>query len=67
VPKHTTPDEGLELIARYESAIIEARMQRLQGTGLDPAAVARERADVTGLAATIAERLRADYRARTRQ
>ena len=60
-----TPDAGLELIARYEAAVIDARMEHLHGAGLDAATLARERAAVTALAATIAERLRADYRART--
>ena len=63
--KRTPPDEGLALIVAYKSAIIEARMQHVHGAGLDAAAVAREQAVVTVLAATIAERLRADYRART--
>jgi hypothetical protein len=63
VPKHTTPDEGLELIARYESAIIDARMERLPAD-LDPADEARERADVTALAARIGAGMRADYHAR---
>ena len=62
---HTPPDAGLQLIARFEAAVIDARMERLHGAGLDAADVARERAAVTALAATIAERLRADYRART--
>jgi hypothetical protein len=63
VPKHTPADEGLELIARYESAIIDARMERLPAD-LDPADEARERADVTALAARIGAGMRADYHAR---
>jgi hypothetical protein len=65
MPKRTLPNEGLALIHRYEAAVIDSRMERLQGSGLDAADVARERASVTALAATIAERLRADYLART--
>ena len=49
----------------YESAIIEARMQHVHGAGLDAAAVARERAVVTVLAATIAERLPTTARGHT--
>jgi hypothetical protein len=45
--------------------VIESRMERLDGAGLDAADVARERATLTALAATIGERLRADYIART--
>ena len=53
------------MIERYQRALVEARMERLQGAGLDPADVARERADVTALASRIASRMRADYLART--
>ena len=64
-PPRTPPDAGLALIERYEAAVIESRMDRLDGSGLDAADVARERAAVIALAATIGERLRADYLART--
>jgi hypothetical protein len=64
-PPRTPPDAGLALIARYEAAVIDGRMQRLDGAGLNATDVARERAAVTALAATIGERLRADYLART--
>ncbi len=64
-PSRTPPDAGLALIDRYEAAVIESRMERLHGAGLDAADVARERAAITTLAATSADRLRADYRART--
>jgi hypothetical protein len=62
-PPRTPPDDGFELIARYESAIIDARMERLSAD-LDPDDVARERADVAALAARIGAGLRADYHAR---
>ena len=52
-------------LARYQAAVIENRMERLDGSGLDAANVARERTAVAALAATIGERLRADYLART--
>jgi hypothetical protein len=45
--------------------VIESRMERLDGSGLDAIDIARERTAVTALAATIGERLRADYLART--
>ena len=61
----TPPDAGLALIQRYEAAVIESRMERLGGSGLDAADVERERATVTALATTIGERLRADYLTRT--
>jgi hypothetical protein len=64
-PSRTPPDAGLALIHRYEAAVIDSRMERLDGSGMDAADVARERAAVTALAATIGERLRADYLART--
>jgi hypothetical protein len=64
-PPRTPPDPGLELIAHYQAAVIASRMERLDGSGMDAADVARERAAVTALAATIGERLRADYLART--
>lgn len=64
-PPRTPRDAGLALIQRYEAAVIESRMERLDGAGLDAADVARERAAVIALAATIGERMRADYLART--
>lgn len=64
-PRRTQPDAGLALIDRYQAAVIDSRMERLDGSGMDAADVARERAAVTALATTIAERLRADYLART--
>jgi hypothetical protein len=65
MPKRTPPDEGgLALIERYESAIITARMERLPADA-EPAEQARERADVTALAARIGDALRANYFART--
>jgi hypothetical protein len=64
-PPRTPPDAGLALIDRFEAAVIESRMDRLQGSGLDADDVKRERATTTALAGAIGERLRADYRART--
>jgi hypothetical protein len=65
MPKRTPPDEGgLALIERYESAIITARMERLPADA-EPAEQARERADVTALAARIADAMRANYFTRT--
>src|SRR5687767_6340964 len=48
-------------LARYQAAVIESRMERPDGSGLDAIDVARERTAITALAATLGERLRADY------
>ena len=64
-PPRTPPGVGLALIHRFEAAVIDRRMERLDGSSLDAADVARERAAATALAATIGERLRADYLTRT--
>ena len=60
-PPRTPPDAGLGLIDRYAAALIQSRMDRLHGSGMDAADMERERAAVMAMAATIAERLRADY------
>jgi hypothetical protein len=56
-------DEGLQLIARYEAAIVTAFDERPHGGAPDDVAV--ERAALVQQARAIGDRLREDYRART--
>lgn len=46
-----TPDAGLALIDRYQAAVIESRMERLDGAAWTRPTFARERAAVTALPA----------------
>ena len=66
--KRRTPtnDPGLQLIADYEAAIVTAHDQRVD-MGVPAAEVQQQRPAVVRLAASIAERLRAEYAARSRQ
>jgi hypothetical protein len=54
-------DAGLEEIAAFEKWLVDANVQRMTDDGYDAATLARERANVTTLAANIAERMREDY------
>jgi hypothetical protein len=58
-------DAGLQQIADLERAIIAAHDQKAE-LGVSAEEVARLRPDVVRLAKTVADQLRAEYRARTR-
>ena len=62
----TPSDLGLQLIADYEAAVVASHDAKAD-YGVSAAEVARERPAVVQLAATIGERLRAEYLERTRQ
>ena len=65
--RHTpTNDPGLQLIADYEAAIVTAHDQKID-LGVSTEEVERQRPAVVQLAATVGERLRAEYAARSRQ
>jgi hypothetical protein len=59
-------DAGLQQIADYEAAIVKAHDQKIDRR-LPPQEVERGRPAVERLAATIGERLRAEYLARSGQ
>ncbi len=63
-----TINPGLVLIERYAAAIIAAGEERIASAfpRLSEAEAARQRAQVATLSATIAERLLAEHRQRTR-
>jgi len=65
--KRTPPiDPGLQLISDYEAAIVTAHDQKADH-GVPAEEVARQRPAVVQLAASIGERMRAEYAARSRQ
>ena len=57
-------DAGLELIADLERRIVQAHDEKSTLGGAPADEIARERPAVVQLAATIGERLRAEYRER---
>jgi hypothetical protein len=62
--KRKPKEDGLQLIAAYERAIIAFGEERLAFAGTSGDEAERERAAVKTLAATIGERLRAEYLSR---
>ena len=65
-PRTPTNDPDLQLIASYEAAIVATHDQKID-LGVSTEEVKRQRPAVVQLAATIGERLRAEYAARSRQ
>ena len=63
--KRATSDPGLELIARYQEAIVQARLEHLVIGGHTADVIAEERAAVEALAARICDAMRRDYAERS--
>lgn len=65
--KRGAVDVGLQLIARYQTAIVQARMDHLRSAiGYSLADLEQERVTVEALAARIGDGLRAEYARRSR-
>ena len=61
------PDPGLEAIANLERLIVQATDERMAFHNVDAAQAKVEHDAAVTLSASIAERMRAEYLARTRQ
>jgi hypothetical protein len=62
--RRPSPDPGLEMIAAYQRTILAFAEERIAFAGSPPDDAQRMRDEASSLAATIGERLRADYAAR---